>query len=67
LCIFIQYVHQVKLTDALLSALEFKKIKDAEVAWLDSRIAQKEVEDLVHADDVVMSGELNLFVLMDRF
>jgi hypothetical protein len=41
-----------------LSALEFKKIKDAEVAWLDSKIAQKEVEDLVHADDVAMSGML---------
>jgi hypothetical protein len=41
-----------------LSSLEFKKIKDAEVAWLDSKIAQKEVEDLVHADDVAMAGTL---------
>jgi hypothetical protein len=47
-----------------LSALEFKKIKDAEVAWLDSKIAQKEVEDLVHADDVAMSGMLcNLLLI----
>lgn len=29
---------QVRLTDALVSSLEFKKGKDAELAWLDSQI-----------------------------
>uniref|UniRef100_A0A1B6EDG6 Cleavage and polyadenylation specificity factor subunit 2 n=1 Tax=Clastoptera arizonana TaxID=38151 RepID=A0A1B6EDG6_9HEMI len=32
------HIYQVRLTDALVSSLEFKKGKDAELAWLDSQI-----------------------------
>ncbi|CAB3385908.1 Hypothetical predicted protein [Cloeon dipterum] len=49
------HIYQVKLTDALLSSLEFKKIKDAEIAWLDSKLAQKEVDEVIYSEDVTMS------------
>lgn len=32
------HIYQVRLTDALVTSLEFKKGKDAELAWLDSQI-----------------------------
>ncbi|KAG8232888.1 hypothetical protein J437_LFUL004758 [Ladona fulva] len=35
---------QVRLTDALVSSLDFKKGKEAEVAWLDAQIADTEGE-----------------------
>ncbi|XP_059486908.1 probable cleavage and polyadenylation specificity factor subunit 2 [Neocloeon triangulifer] len=52
------HIYQVKLTDALLSSMDFKKIKDAEVAWLDSKIAQKEVEDVLVTEDVTMNESI---------
>lgn len=35
------HIYQVRLTDALLSSLDFKMGKDAEVAWLNGRISTK--------------------------
>lgn len=32
------YIYQVKLTEALVSKLQFQKIKDAEVAWIDAKL-----------------------------
>lgn len=32
------HIYQVRLTEALLSQLEFKKGKDAEIAWIDGQI-----------------------------
>ena len=32
---------QVRITDALLSSLDFKRGKDAEIAWLNARITNK--------------------------
>lgn len=34
---------QVRLTDALVSALELKKGKDAELAWLDAQIMVRDM------------------------
>lgn len=36
------HIYQVRLTDALVSQLEFQKGKDAEVAWIDAQIVMKE-------------------------
>ncbi|XP_071453951.1 probable cleavage and polyadenylation specificity factor subunit 2 [Hetaerina americana] len=38
------HIYQVRLTDALVSSLDFKKGKEAEVAWLDAQIADTESE-----------------------
>ncbi|XP_046401848.1 probable cleavage and polyadenylation specificity factor subunit 2 [Ischnura elegans] len=38
------HIYQVRLTDALVSSLEFKKGKEAEVSWLDAQIADTEGE-----------------------
>lgn len=35
------FVFQVRLTDALLSSLDFRTGKDAEIAWLNARISNK--------------------------
>lgn len=32
------HIYQVKLTEALVSRLQFKKVKDAEVAWIDAKL-----------------------------
>lgn len=46
------HIYQVRLTDALLSALEFKMGKDAEVAWLCGRIAAKEKKRETKIEDM---------------
>lgn len=37
------HIYQVRLTDALVSALELKKGKDAELAWLDAQIMVRDM------------------------
>lgn len=32
------HIYQVKLTEALIAKLQFQKVKDAEVAWIDAKI-----------------------------
>lgn len=32
------HIYQVKLTEALIAKLQFQKVKDAEVAWVDAKI-----------------------------
>lgn len=32
------HIYQVKLTEALLAHLQFQKVKDADVAWIDAKI-----------------------------
>lgn len=32
------HIYQVKLTEALVAKLQFQKVKDAEVAWIDAKI-----------------------------
>lgn len=34
---------QVRLTDALVTSLDFKRGKDAELAWLDAQIVSRDV------------------------
>ncbi|KAI5746357.1 hypothetical protein M8J77_002710 [Diaphorina citri] len=36
------HIFQVKLTDALVSRLKFKKVKNGEIAWVDSKVVDKE-------------------------
>nr|CAI5856676.1 unnamed protein product [Callosobruchus analis] len=36
------HIYQVRLTDALVSQLNFQKAKDSEVAWLNAKISLKE-------------------------
>lgn len=35
------HIYQVKLTEALVAKLQFHKVKDAEVAWLDSKVRSR--------------------------
>lgn len=48
---------QVRLTDALVSSLDFKKGKDAELAWLDAQIAPREVEKDLRPPEEDEDGE----------
>lgn len=47
------HIYQVKLKDSLVSALEFSKARDAELAWVDGQL------DFSHArtDTTAMTGE----------
>ncbi|XP_055375909.1 probable cleavage and polyadenylation specificity factor subunit 2 [Condylostylus longicornis] len=54
------YIYQIRLTENLVSRLQFQKAKDAEVAWLDAEIGvrKKFVEELpVENDDNDMQIE----------
>lgn len=48
------YIYQVKLTEALVTQLQFQKVKDAEVSWIDAkvRVRNKKIEP-------AMNGESN--------
>lgn len=35
------HIYQVKLTEALVARLQFQKVKDAEVAWIDAKIRSR--------------------------
>lgn len=35
------HIYQVKLTEALVAKLQFHKIKDAEVAWVDAKVRSR--------------------------
>lgn len=35
------HIYQVKLTEALIAKLQFQKVKDAEVAWIDAKIRSR--------------------------
>lgn len=47
------HIYQVRLTDALVSALELKKGKDAELAWLDAQIMVRDMSK--DAKPIIMS------------
>uniref|UniRef100_A0A8D8R2H2 Cleavage and polyadenylation specificity factor subunit 2 n=1 Tax=Cacopsylla melanoneura TaxID=428564 RepID=A0A8D8R2H2_9HEMI len=36
------HIFQVKLTDALVSRLKFQKVRNGEIAWVDSKVVDKE-------------------------
>ena len=40
--VHVLFVHKVRLTDALVSQLNFQKGKDAELAWIDAKIVLRE-------------------------
>lgn len=53
------HIYQVRITDALVSQLNFQKGKDAEVAWLDAQIVLKEDQSdakPLSPDDEPMEG-----------
>lgn len=55
------HIYQVRLTDALVSQLEFQKGKDAEVAWIDAEIVLRESQldaKPLNADSEPMEGEI---------
>lgn len=35
------HIYQVKLTEALVAKLQFQKVKDAEVAWVDAKVRSR--------------------------
>lgn len=35
------HIYQVKLTEALVAKLQFRKVKDAEVAWVDAKVRSR--------------------------
>lgn len=35
------HIYQVKLTEALVARLQFQKVKDAEVAWVDAKVRSR--------------------------
>lgn len=56
---------QVRLTDALVSSLEFSKSKDAELAWLDAMMVTrnksvaKPITENMETDGIQSNGELH--------
>ncbi|KAK9729155.1 Zn-dependent metallo-hydrolase RNA specificity domain [Popillia japonica] len=49
------HIYQVRLTDALVSQLDFQKGKDAELAWIDAQIVIRDSQ--VDAKPVLMGAE----------
>lgn len=47
------HIYQVKLTEALVTQLQFQKVKDAEVAWIDAnvRVRSKKIEPSVNGSE----------------
>uniref|UniRef100_A0AAG5CS74 Cleavage and polyadenylation specificity factor subunit 2 n=1 Tax=Anopheles atroparvus TaxID=41427 RepID=A0AAG5CS74_ANOAO len=52
------HIYQVRLTEALVSQLEFQKGKDAEVAWVDAQIVirNKRIDTVAEKDSQVGGG-----------
>uniref|UniRef100_A0A182T530 Cleavage and polyadenylation specificity factor subunit 2 n=1 Tax=Anopheles maculatus TaxID=74869 RepID=A0A182T530_9DIPT len=52
------HIYQVRLTEALVSQLEFQKGKDAEVAWVDAQIVirNKRIDTVAEKDATVTNG-----------
>ncbi|VDK54435.1 unnamed protein product [Anisakis simplex] len=45
------HIYQVTLSDALMSSLIFQSVKDAELSWLDARIARRKVTNVLDEND----------------
>lgn len=52
------HIYQVKLTEALIAKLQFQKVKDAEVAWIDAKIRarSKKIMPATKESDLVTNG-----------
>lgn len=52
------HIYQVKLTEALIAKLQFHKVKDAEVSWIDAKIRARSKKILPSAkgNDSVANG-----------
>lgn len=61
------HIYQVRLTDALVSSLQLKKGKDAELAWLDAQImmrgSSKDVKPMDIEDDKGEKDEDQIYTL----
>ncbi|XP_055677061.1 probable cleavage and polyadenylation specificity factor subunit 2 [Lutzomyia longipalpis] len=51
------HIYQIKLTEALVSQLQFQKGKDAEVAWIDAQIVTRNQQIDTTAEGVEMEVE----------
>lgn len=59
------HIYQVRLTDALVSQLNFQKAKDAEVAWLNAQIVVRESQldaKRMNVDNEPMEGNLKVYL-----
>lgn len=58
----------MRLTDALVSQLQFQKGKDAEVAWIDAqfvfRESQLDARPIMLDEEEPMDGTLSFFLLV---
>lgn len=52
------HIYQVKLTEGLVAKLQFQKVKDAEVAWIDAKIRARSKKLLQSLGSE--EGEINL-------
>ncbi|XP_034238618.1 probable cleavage and polyadenylation specificity factor subunit 2 [Thrips palmi] len=60
------HIYQVRLTDALVTSLDFKRGKDAELAWLDAQIVSRDVtRDAVRSSMDVDDDEEKAKLLKD--
>lgn len=52
------HIYQVKLTEALIAKLQFQKVKDADVAWVDAKIRARSKKILPSAkgNELVTNG-----------
>lgn len=55
------HIYQVRLKDSLLSSLTFGRARDAEVAWIDSRLTYQVIYPLY-----LLNSSLNGFVFGNR-
>nr|XP_018914860.1 PREDICTED: probable cleavage and polyadenylation specificity factor subunit 2 isoform X2 [Bemisia tabaci] len=61
------HIYQIRLTDALVSSLEFQKGKDAELSWIDARVTERENlnEKSMQVDEESTGIELNKMYTLD--
>lgn len=55
------HIYQVKLTEALVAKLQFHKVKDAEVAWVDAKVRSrsKKIASRKNADGTTNGSNVN--------
>ena len=57
-------IHQVKLTDALISGVNFAQAKDAELGWVDGQIYMNDEVDGIPILDILSQPQVRSWSVM---
>ena len=57
-------IHQVKLTDALISGVNFAQAKDAELGWVDGQIYMNDGVDGIPILDILSQPQVRSWSVM---